>query len=300
MKEGIKEELKGEMVGKKTGKEDFEKKVSQKEEPGKAKEKLNKENPEIFTEEIKEGLIEEIVNRYDGDPCMLIPMMQDIQAQYGYLPAGELRALSKKLNIPLSRVYSVATFYASFRYTPRGKHEVTLCMGTVCYLKGADRISKTVCEEHHIRHGGTTNDRLFTLNAVNCVGACALAPVMIVDGKYHDHVTPESALKMLKSLKKTEAPVSSVSTVLNGEKKALERPQKPEKEENKEKKEIKVNEKKGVGKKSGKKVGKKEEKVKAGKVKKYKGKIVSSRGEGNLKPPASGKLKEKEKGKLGK
>jgi NADH-quinone oxidoreductase subunit E len=145
-------------------------------------------------------LIEEIVQRYESDSGMLIPMMQDLQAKHGYLPAEELRVLSKVLEVPLSRLYQVATFYASFRLAPKGQHEVTLCMGTVCYLKGADRISETICKEYGIEPGGTTSDRLFTLQAVNCVGACALAPVMIVDGKYYDGVTPDSALKVLSKL----------------------------------------------------------------------------------------------------
>jgi hypothetical protein len=89
-------------------------------------------------------------------------------------------------------------FYSSFRLSPRGQHEVTLCMGTVCYLKGAPKISEAICEEYGIKPGGTTTDRLFTLQAVNCVGACALAPVMVVDGKYYDGVTPDSALKILR------------------------------------------------------------------------------------------------------
>jgi NADH:ubiquinone oxidoreductase subunit E len=94
----------------------------------------------------------------------------------------------------------VAKFYSSFLVAPKGAHEVTLCMGTVCYLKGSPRISDAICEEYGIEPGGTTSDRLFTLQAVNCVGACALAPVMIVDGKYYDGVTPDSALEILREL----------------------------------------------------------------------------------------------------
>jgi NADH:ubiquinone oxidoreductase subunit E len=146
--------------------------------------------------------IEEIMSRYDGEKGMLIPMMQDIQKNEGYLPPQQLRELSKELGIPLSRVYQVATFYSSFRLAPKGQHEVTLCMGTVCYLKGADKISEAICEEYSIEPGGTTQDRLFTLQAVNCVGACALAPVMIIDGKYHDGVTPDGALEILSELSK--------------------------------------------------------------------------------------------------
>jgi NADH:ubiquinone oxidoreductase subunit E len=148
--------------------------------------------------------VEEIIARYGGDDGMLIPMMQDLQAAYGYLPAAALRRLAKQLEIPLSRVYAVATFYASFRLAPKGQHEVTLCLGTVCYLKGASRISAMICEEFQVTAGGTTPDRLFTFQPVNCVGACALAPVMVVDGKYYDAVTPDSARKILRGLAAAE------------------------------------------------------------------------------------------------
>jgi NADH-quinone oxidoreductase subunit E len=145
-------------------------------------------------------LIQKIIRRYEGDTGMLIPMMQDLQADQGYLPPERLRTLAKELGVPLSRVYHVATFYSSFRLAPRGQHDVTLCMGTVCYLKGSGKISEAICEEYGIKPGGTTQDRLFTLQAVNCVGACALAPVMIVDGKYYDGMTSESALKIISGL----------------------------------------------------------------------------------------------------
>jgi NADH-quinone oxidoreductase subunit E len=148
--------------------------------------------------------IQEIVVRYDGDIGMLIPMLQDVQAEHGYLPAEQLRSLSRQLDIPLIRIYGVATFYASFRLAPKGQHDVTLCMGTVCYLKGANQISEAICEEFNIEPGGTTSDRLFTLQAVNCVGACALAPVMIVDGKYYDGVSRESALEIIHGLSLNE------------------------------------------------------------------------------------------------
>ena len=145
-------------------------------------------------------LVEQIVDRYDSEVGMLIPMMQDLQAECGYLPAERLCSLAKRLNLPMSRLYAVATFYSSFRLAPKGAHEVTLCMGTVCYLKGAPNISEAICKEFRVEAGGTTCDRLFSFQAVNCVGACALAPVMIVDGKYYDAVTPQSALEILQEL----------------------------------------------------------------------------------------------------
>jgi len=150
-------------------------------------------------------LIEQIVDRYDRDAGMLIPMMQDLQAERGYLPVDELRDLSRQLEIPLSRLYAVATFYASFRLAPKGAHEVTLCMGTVCFLKGAANISQAISREFRVEPGGTTRDRLFTFQAVNCIGACAVAPVMVVDGKYYDGVTASSALEILYGLAKDKA-----------------------------------------------------------------------------------------------
>ena len=149
-------------------------------------------------------LIAQIVDCYDGEVGMLIPMMQDLQADRGYLPMEHLHCLSKRLDVPLSRIYAVATFYSSFRLTPKGAHEVTLCMGTVCYLKGAPRISEAICKEFRVEPGGTTRDRLFSFQPVNCVGACALAPVMLVDGKYYDGITHESALEILHSLRSAE------------------------------------------------------------------------------------------------
>ena len=150
-------------------------------------------------------LIDQIVDRYDGEVGMLIPMMQDLQAECGYLPVDQLRCLGKQLKVPLSRLFAVATFYSSFRLAPKGAHEVTLCMGTVCYLKGAPRISEAICREFRVEPGGTTRDRLFTFQAVNCMGACAVAPVMVVDGKYYDGVTPTSALEILYGLAKDKA-----------------------------------------------------------------------------------------------
>ncbi|NQT25189.1 NAD(P)H-dependent oxidoreductase subunit E [candidate division KSB1 bacterium] len=156
--------------------------------------------------------VQEIVERYDGDAGMLIPMMQDIQVEYGYLSAEQLRRLAKQLDVPLMRVYGVATFYSSFRLAPKGQHEVTLCMGTVCYLKGAGRISEVICDEFQVEPGGTTADRLFSFQPVNCVGACALAPVMIVDGKYYDGVTPASAIDILHSLPSEEETVEEAES----------------------------------------------------------------------------------------
>jgi len=156
-----------------------------------------------------ETVVEEIVRRYDGEIGMLIPMMQDLQAACGYLSVAQLKRLAERLEVPLSRLYAVATFYTSFRLAPKGQHEVTLCVGTVCYLKGAGAISEIIREEFQVEAGGTTADGLFSFQPVNCVGACALAPVMIVDGKYYDGVSKDSVLKLLRGLPLAEPAVQA-------------------------------------------------------------------------------------------
>jgi len=138
---------------------------------------------------------------------MLIPMMQDIQAECGYLPQAELKELSRTLQVPLARIYSVATFYASFRLAPKGEHTIQLCMGTVCYLKGAGQISDTLQKEFSLVPGGTSPDGKFTFSPVNCVGACALAPVMVVDGQYYGNLTVDKAVEMIRQVAAGQAPL---------------------------------------------------------------------------------------------
>ena len=150
------------------------------------------------------NLVDDVVRRYDGEVGLLIPMLQDLQAARGYLPVPELERLAERLDLPLSRLFAVATFYTSFRLAPKGQHEVTLCVGTVCHLKGAGVISEMIQEEFLVAAGGTTPDGLFSFQPVNCVGACALAPVMIVDGKYYDGVTKDAARKLLRGLPMAE------------------------------------------------------------------------------------------------
>ena len=147
--------------------------------------------------ETNAGIVADIVQRYGEDAGMLIPMMQDVQAECGYLPQAELKELSSRLNVPLAQIYSVATFYASFRMMPKGDHTIQLCLGTVCFLKGADKISEAIQREFELVPGGTSPDRKFTFSPVNCVGACALAPVMVVDGEYHGGLTVDSAVELL-------------------------------------------------------------------------------------------------------
>jgi NADH-quinone oxidoreductase subunit E len=150
----------------------------------------------------EKDLIGEILDRYGRQKGMLIPMMQDIQKELGYLPREKLIDLARRLNVPLSQVYHVATFYASFSMAPRGRHNITLCVGTVCYLKGAGLIADAIRKEFEVEPGGTSPDRMFTFSPVNCVGACALAPVMVVDEKYYGGLTVETAIEKLREIAK--------------------------------------------------------------------------------------------------
>ena len=135
--------------------------------------------------------IETILDRYQSDRSMLVSILQDIQASFNYLPREALERVSTSLSVPLSQVYSVATFFKALSLVPRGRHLINVCLGTACHVRGAKKILEAVEREIGIEAGATTEDRRFTLETVNCVGACALGPVVIIDGEYHGQVTTE-------------------------------------------------------------------------------------------------------------
>lgn len=132
-----------------------------------------------------EKKVKSILDNYQRDKGMLVSILQDIQAEYNYLPKEVLVEVSQKLDAPLSQVYSVATFFKAFSLEPRGRHLINVCLGTACHVRGAVRILEAIERELDIKSGGTTKDLKFTLETVNCVGACALGPIVIVDGEYH-------------------------------------------------------------------------------------------------------------------
>jgi len=150
-------------------------------------------------------MIDEILDARKGRPGELIEALQDIQESCGYLPEDHLKATSESLNVPLIEVYRVANFYKAFRLQPPGKNLITVCMGTACHVRGAARIVEEALMKLKIGLGETTVDNLFTVEMVNCVGACALGPVIIVNGKYHSHMTPLKIDKLLDKLAKLGA-----------------------------------------------------------------------------------------------
>src|SRR4030042_4542339 len=132
----------------------------------------------------------------------LIEVLQDIQQTYNYLPEQALRAVAEKLEVPLIEVFRVANFYKAFTLKPRGKHLLTICTGTACHGRGAPRLADEVLGQLKVKPGGTTEDGEFTVETVNCLGACALGPVVIIDGKYYDHMTPGKLRNLIQTVSK--------------------------------------------------------------------------------------------------
>ena len=139
-------------------------------------------------------VVDEMAPLTEGD---IIPLLQRLQADYGYLPRDVVLAVCEATALPASRVFGVATFYSQFCLEPRGRHIVRCCRGTACHVRGGQRVLDTVEKTLGIKDGETTKDMLFTLETVACLGTCFLAPVMMVDGTYYGQVSPERIKKVL-------------------------------------------------------------------------------------------------------
>ena len=140
-----------------------------------------------------------VLEKYQRDKSALIDVLHDTQSEIGYLPREALEEVHAGLDVPLSRVYSVATFFKAFSLEPRGRHLINVCMGTACHVRGADRVLEQLEKELGIKKGGNTADLKFTLETVNCVGACALGPMVIIGEDYHGEMTPEKVSEVLKN-----------------------------------------------------------------------------------------------------
>jgi NADH:ubiquinone oxidoreductase subunit E len=141
--------------------------------------------------------IENILERYRGQKKMLIPVLEKVQTVAGHLPEMLQRLVAEALDLPLSRVYGVVTFYSFFTMQPRGKHQIRLCLGTACHVRGAERNYKKLLQTMDIEPGGVTPDRRFGLEVVRCLGACGLAPVMTIDNDTHRQVRDAEVEKIL-------------------------------------------------------------------------------------------------------
>ncbi len=141
-----------------------------------------------------------VLAQHPCDESRLIPLLQDIQDEKGYISAEAISTAAKHLNIPESSVYGVVTFYSQFYLTRQGKHKIKVCMGTACHVRGADEIIRAVSTRLGIGPGETTEDFEFSVERVACFGSCALAPVMVINDKVYGNVTPEMAVKALDEL----------------------------------------------------------------------------------------------------
>ena len=142
--------------------------------------------------------VENLIESYIDKKEQLISLLQEVQAEFNYIPQDVLVRISQKLEMPLSQIFSVATFFQAFSLKPRGRHTITVCLGTACHIRGGQRLVDKIERDYDLKPGETTEDMRFSLETANCLGCCALGPVMVVDGKYESKVTPDKLDKILK------------------------------------------------------------------------------------------------------
>jgi NADH-quinone oxidoreductase subunit E len=147
--------------------------------------------------QIDPAAIDTIIDRYQGEEGILIQVLLDVQHEYNWLSQEALKQISNRLEIAFSEVYRVASFYKAMSLTPRGDHLIRVCLGTACHVRGAPRILDNVERALNIKAGETTQDMKFSLERVNCLGCCALGPVMVIDGEAHGNLVPAKVEEIL-------------------------------------------------------------------------------------------------------
>jgi len=157
--------------------------------------------------------IDAIIEGYNSKESAILAILQDIQTKEKYLPKEALEHIGERLHIPLNKIYRIATFFRAFSLMPRGRHEVVVCLGTACHVRGGQRIVDQFAMELGIRSGETTPDRNFTLETVNCLGVCAAGPVVAIDGQYFGKMSP---IKVEETVKKFRQDKSDKKEGLNG------------------------------------------------------------------------------------
>lgn len=140
----------------------------------------------------------------DNPSSYLIAVLHKAQELYGYLSRETMEFISQAMDIPAANIWGVATFYHYFNLTPRGKYTISVCLGTACYVKGAGEIMEALKEELQVKEGGTTEDMMFTLQQARCLGACGLAPVIMINGKIHGDLTPKKVVELIGEYRKKE------------------------------------------------------------------------------------------------
>ena len=147
------------------------------------------------------GVLEDarnIVARIGATQDKVIPLLQEIQRLHGYLPEDMIEAVADIIEIPSSEIYGVATFYSQFRFTPMGRHLIKVCKGTACHVSGAEVLFSAISDTLEVDEGETTDDGMFTLESVACLGCCSLAPVVMIDGRVYGKLTPSKLRKIVK------------------------------------------------------------------------------------------------------
>ncbi len=157
---------------------------------------------------MSEKLLEKILENRRSQPQQLIEVLQDVQEAFGFIPQDVMTTVSRELGVPLIEVSRVANFYQAFSLKPRGRHIITVCMGTACHVRGAIRMLDEVKGQLGLEPGETTKDGTFTLERVNCLGACALGPVVVLDGRYHGKMAPNKLRKLVESVYAAEKEVT--------------------------------------------------------------------------------------------
>lgn len=147
--------------------------------------------------QIDSATIDNIIDRYQGEEGILIQVLLDVQHEYNWLPEDAMRRISDRLGVAFSEVYRVASFYKAMSLTPRGRHLIRVCLGTACHVRGGPRVLDKVEQALDINAGETTQDMKFTLERVNCLGCCALGPVIVVDGEAHGNLGPAKVEEIL-------------------------------------------------------------------------------------------------------
>jgi len=143
--------------------------------------------------------IDQIIDKHHGEPSYLIQVLLDIQSEHHWLPREALERVAERLQVPLTRIQHIATFYKAFSLVPKGRHEIHICVGTACHVRGAPRVLDAAEELTGIKPGETDLDLKFSLQTVNCLGCCALGPVLEIDGKTHGKMAPAQMADVLKN-----------------------------------------------------------------------------------------------------
>ncbi|MEW9125205.1 MAG: NADH-quinone oxidoreductase subunit NuoE [Thermotaleaceae bacterium] len=156
----------------------------------------------LFEEDINLRELNPVLEKYGSVPGSLITILQETQEIYNYLPLKALNYIAEKTGIKPAKVYGVATFYTQFRLKPVGEYLIMLCQGTACHVNGSKAVEKAICEELEISEGETTEDGLFTLNNVACLGCCSLSPVMMINGETYGKLTPAKAKEVIREIRK--------------------------------------------------------------------------------------------------